>query len=166
MPRPIKWRRVDFLPQVAYFKPAGVPIQALDDVVLSVEEVESIRLKDAEGLQQAECAKRMQISRPTFHRVLESARGKLADALINGKAIRIEGGTFEMAMRRFRCTNDGKEWDVPFEKMVTGRPQSCPECHSSNIQPIVPPVLGGRGMGRGIGPGRGMARGRKRGRRW
>jgi len=166
MSRPIKWRRVDSLPQVGYFKPAGVPLGGLDEVVLSVEEVEAIRLKDAEGLQQAECAERMHISRPTFHRVLESARSKLADALIHGKAIRIEGGTFEMAMRRFRCINDGKEWDVPFEKMVMGRPQSCPECHSIDIQPVSPPGFGGRGMGRGMGMRRGMGRGRRRGRKW
>lgn len=164
MSRPVKWRRVDSLPQVGYFKPAGVPLGGLDEVVLSVEEVEAIRLKDAEGLQQTECAERMHISRTTFHRVLESARSKLANALINGKAIRIEGGTFEMAMRRFRCINDGKEWDVPFEKMVMGRPQSCPECHSSNIQPVLPPGFGGRRMGPGRGMGRG--RGRQQGRRW
>ena len=156
MPRPIKWRRVDFVPEVAYFKPAGVPLNILDEVLLSVEEAEAIRLKDLEGLQQEECAERMHISRPTFHRVLESARSKLADALIGGKAIRIEGGNFEMAMRRFRCNNDGHEWNVPFEAMVAGSPVACPWCNSSNIQPI---LLPGRGFG-----GRGWGRGRQRGR--
>ena len=58
--------------------------------------------------------KRMHISRPTFHRVLGAARQKVADALLSGRAIRIEGAKFEMAVRRFRCLS-GHEWDVPFE---------------------------------------------------
>ena len=74
MARPTKWRRVAFVPQVTYFKPAGIPLRALEEVGLTVEELEAIRLKDVEGLQQEECAERMRISRPTFHRVLESAR--------------------------------------------------------------------------------------------
>jgi predicted DNA-binding protein (UPF0251 family) len=154
LPRPTKWRRVAFIPQVAYFKPAGVPQSILDKVLLSVEEAEAIRLKDLEGLQQEECAERMHISRPTFHRVLESARAKIADALINGKAIRIEGGNFEMATRRFKCSNDGKEWDVPFEKMVAGPPQVCPQCDSTNVYPVRGPGYGFGGRGRGHRGGR------------
>lgn len=160
MPRPVKFRRVDFIPKVASFKPVGVPMSNIDEVSLSIEEAEAIRLKDLEGLQQEDCAERMRISRPTFHRVLESARGKLADALINGKAIRIEGGRFEMARRRFRCGNDGTEWDVIFEKMISGSPQSCPQCHSSNVHPVMPAGFGGRGRGPRTG------RGRHRGRGW
>lgn len=159
MPRPTKFRRVDFIPEVAFFKPAGVPMSVLDEVSLSVEEAEAIRLKDLEGLQQEDCAEQMCISRPTFHRVLGAARSKLADALINGKAIRIEGGRFEMARRRFRCGSDGTEWDVIFEKMVSGDPQACPRCHSSDVQPVVPAGFGGRG--RGLGPGQRRARGRR-----
>ena len=83
MPRPIKWRRVDFLPEVTYFKPTGIPMRALEVVSLSVEELEAVRLKDQEGLRQEDCASRMGISRPTFHRVLGSARSKIADALTN-----------------------------------------------------------------------------------
>lgn len=154
MPRPTKWRRVNFIPEIAYFKPGGVPLSVLDEVVLSVEEAEAIRLKDLEGLQQEECAEKMLISRPTFHRVLDSARSKLADALINGKAIRIEGGNFEMAIRRFRCGNDGQEWEVPFEAMVSGQPMVCPQCNSPNVYPILPPGFGGRGW-------RGGRRGRR-----
>lgn len=96
MPRPIKWRRVSFMPEVTYFKPAGIPLRALDEVSLSVEEMEAIRLKDGEGLEQEQAAEKMNISRPTFQRVLNSARQKVAGALLNGKAIRIEGGNFEM----------------------------------------------------------------------
>ena len=96
MPRPPKCRRVAFLPEGTYFKPAGVPLRLLDEVVLSVEEAEAVRLKELEGLAQAPGAERMNISRPTFQRVLASARRKMADALLNGKAVRIEGGNFEV----------------------------------------------------------------------
>ena len=97
MPRPIKWRRVAFIPEATYFKPAGIPMRILQEVSLSVEEAESVRLKDLEGLEQEQGAEKMNISRPTFQRVLGAARQKIADALLNGKAIRIEGGNFEMA---------------------------------------------------------------------
>lgn len=153
--RPTKWRRVAFAPEVTYFKPAGTPMAVLQEVCLSMEEAEAIRLKDLEGLAQEDCAERMSISRPTFHRVLGSARNKLADALLNGKAIRINGGNFEMAMRRFTCP-DGHEWEVPFEAMIAGSPQPCPTCKSPNIMPVQPPGcgLGNRGRGRGHRRGR------------
>ena len=94
----------------------------------------------------------MRISRPTFHRVLESARQKVADALINGKAVRIEGGNFALASQRFRCRRDGHEWRVPFEAMVSGLPLACPRCDSPSVLPVRPadPGLGGR-RGRGHG---------------
>ena len=136
MSRPVKWRRVALIPQISYFKPAGIPLRALEDVGLTVEEVEAIRLKDVEGLQQEECAQRMRISRPTFHRVLGSARRKIADALINGKAIRIEGGNFALPNQLFRCARDGHEWQVPFETMTPGRPLACPRCHSTGALPV------------------------------
>ena len=97
MPRPIKWRRVSFIPGVTYFKPAGIPMRALAEVCLTMEEAEAIRLKDLEALEQEEGAVKMNVSRPTFQRILNSARQKVASALLNGKAIRIEGGNFEMA---------------------------------------------------------------------
>ncbi len=145
MPRPIKWRRVDFVPEVTYFKPAGIPMPMLEEVALSVEEAEAIRLKDLEGLEQEQCAEKMSISRATFQRVLGSARQKVAEALLKGKAIRIEGGNFEMTMRRFRCARDGHEWQVPFETMIASPPSVCPKCDSTRIQPL-PPF--GRGWGR------------------
>jgi predicted DNA-binding protein (UPF0251 family) len=155
MARPIKLRRVAQLPGVGLFRPAGVPVNALQGVCLSVEEIESIRLKDLWGLEQEECAERMRISRPTFHRILGSARKKLADALTNGKAIQIEGGNFELAQRRFRCDNDGHEWDVPFEAMANRISLSCPACSSVNIQAMPLPPFGlGRGYGRRFRGGR------------
>jgi len=147
-----KWRCVASIPKVTYFKPAGIPYRTLEEVRLSVEEAEAIRLKDLEGLEQEECARRMNISRPTFHRVLAAGRGKVADALLNGKAIRIEGGNFEMAARRFYCIN-GHQWDVPFEAMIAGPPDLCPTCKTPNIMPLQLPGFGraGRGYGRHFG---------------
>jgi len=132
------------MPQITYFKPAGIPLALLKEVCLSVEEAEAIRLKDLEGLEQEECAQRMHISRPTFHRVLESARKKVAESLINGKAIRIDGGNFGMATSRFQCDDAGHQWDVPFETMTANPPLACPVCNSPNIQPVYPTGIGFR----------------------
>jgi uncharacterized protein len=96
MPRPIRCRRVRFKPNVNYFKPAGVMMRQLDEVVLGVEEYESVRLKDLEGIDQEKASKKMNISQPTFHRLVLIARKKIADALVNGKAIRIEGGNYKL----------------------------------------------------------------------
>ncbi len=85
-------RRIGFLPQVEYFKPAGIKLTDLEEVVIHHDELEALRLKDLMGEQQEEAAKRMGVSQPTFHRLLQSAHQKVADALVNGKAIRIEGG--------------------------------------------------------------------------
>jgi predicted DNA-binding protein (UPF0251 family) len=147
MPRPPKCRRVAFLPGVTYFKPAGIPLKALEEVCLSVEEAEAIRLKDLEGLEQEEGAIKMNVSRPTFQRMLASARQKMADALLGGKAIRIEGGNFEMAMRHFRCV-EGHEWDVPFEAMVAGHPEFCPRCNTVGIVSLLPLTPSRAGLGR------------------
>lgn len=94
MPRESKCRRVAFLPPVKAFKPVGVPLTGLQEVVLKVEEFEAIRLKSHLNLEQEACAQMMQISRPTFQRILVEAYSKIADALSNGKAIRIEGGSY------------------------------------------------------------------------
>jgi len=151
------WRRVDFIPQVTYFKPDRIPSGRLSEVRLSVEEAEAIRLKDIEKLEQEECGQRMNISRTTFARVLGSARQKMADAVLNGRAIRIEGGNFEMVVRRFRC-NNGHEWDVPFEMMISSPPEFCPICNTPSIMPIPP---WGLGWGK-----RGGGRRRRGGRNW
>lgn len=151
------WRRVSFLPNANYFKPAGVPPQVLQEVCLSIEEAEAIRLKDYEGLDQDHCALSMRVSRPTFARILGSARRKIADAMLNGKALRISGGDFQMATSRFRCI-EGHEWDVPFDAMIARPPEVCPECRTLSIMPIYP-----RGFGRGGGGG---GRRHRYGRRW
>lgn len=145
MPRPVKSRRVSSIPKINYFKPAGIPMRELEEINISIEEAEAIRLKDLESLEQEKCAGMMSISRPTFQRVLESARRKLADALLNGKAIRIDGGNFEMANSLFRC-NRGHEWSIPFESIVVGRPRCCPTCQTADISPL---EAAGAATGRG-----------------
>src|SRR5574344_1040789 len=96
MVRPKICRRVLLNPQVKYFKPRGIPLRELKETILSVEEFEAIRLKDLEGLEQSECSKKMNVSQPTFHRIISVARKKISDAIINGKAIKIEGGNFKI----------------------------------------------------------------------
>jgi predicted DNA-binding protein (UPF0251 family) len=94
MPRPKKCRAVDTLPGVSFFKPAGIPLRFMEEVNLTVEEFESLRLCDLEGLDQAACAIRMSISRASVQRVLTQARRHVAEAITQGKALRIEGGNY------------------------------------------------------------------------
>lgn len=94
MAREPRCRHVERMPFVQYFKPGGIPRASLQEVVLKVEELEAVRLKDLQGWEQEECAARMQVSRPTFQRILIDGRAKIADALVNGKAIIIEGGDY------------------------------------------------------------------------
>jgi predicted DNA-binding protein (UPF0251 family) len=138
------WRKVSAIPTITFFKPAGVRMAELKEVRLLVEEAEAIRLKDLEGLEQEECAAKMSVSRSTFSRILDSARRKVADALLNGRAIRIEGGNFEMATRRFRCLQ-GHEWEVPFETLISAPPEFCPRCRTPSIMPMFPPGMRYRG---------------------
>jgi predicted DNA-binding protein (UPF0251 family) len=99
VPRPKKCRWVCREPSVTFFKPRGIPLMVLDRISLAVEELEAVRLKDLEGLDQEKAAATMNVSQPTFHRVLESAHKKIADALVRGKAIKIEGGEYVIKRR-------------------------------------------------------------------
>jgi len=136
MSRPVKCRRVCFLPGVTYFKPAGIPMRFLSEVCLSLEEAESIRLKELENLDQKQCAEHMNISRPTFQRVLASARKKVADALLNGKAIRIAGGNYGDVALHLICS-DGHEWDVHWTSPADPVPL-CPICKMPPIDSSLP----------------------------
>ncbi len=90
MPRPRLIRRVGFEPIARYFKPQGIPLRQLEVITLTAEELEALRLKDECNLDQVEAANKMKTSQSTFQRILTSARKKVAKALINGQAIRIE----------------------------------------------------------------------------
>ncbi len=89
MPRPRLCRRVRINPDITYFKPRGVPLRFLDEVELSCEELEALRLKNIKDLDQIECAKLMKTSQSTFQRILSSAYKKISQALVNGEAIKI-----------------------------------------------------------------------------
>jgi uncharacterized protein len=90
MPRPKLRRRVRFNPKITYFKPAGIPLKQLKEVIINHDELEALRLKNNLNLDQKEVAKRMNVSQPTLHRILLSAKEKITEALVKGKAIKIE----------------------------------------------------------------------------
>ncbi len=130
MPRPFKCRRIFFKPDCRYFKPAGIPLPMLEEVNLTLDELEAVRLADFEEQYQEKAAEIMGISRQTFGNILNSAHKKIADALINGKAIKIEGGVIKIMERHFVCYDCKHEWGVPYGVQ---RPERCPKCGSTNI---------------------------------
>jgi rubrerythrin len=96
-----------------------------------MDEFEAIRLADLESLYQEQAATEMNVSRQTFGRIIESAHRKVAEALVKGKALKIEGGDFEMAAtRKFKCYDCQHTWEIPYG---TGRPENCPSCKSGKI---------------------------------
>ena len=160
MARPICCRRVACEPASRYFKPQGIPLSSLETLTLTLDEFEAIRLADLEGLYQEQAAEEMDVSRQTFGRIVESAHKKIAEALINGKALEIKGGVIEMiTQREFRCSACGHQWGVPFS---TGRPSACPKCQDTNIHRALGEGGPGRpgNRGRGAGRGKGMHPGR------
>ena len=96
MPRPEKFRRIGQKPASNYYKPRGIPLSVLELVTLTFDELEAVRLADLEGMYQEKAADKMNVSRQTFGRIIESAHKKIADALVNGKALSIEGGNIEI----------------------------------------------------------------------
>jgi predicted DNA-binding protein (UPF0251 family) len=102
MPRPRKRRILAQTPRPAIYKPAGVPLDGLRRVSLLHEELEALRLADLEGLIQSDAARRMGISRSTFQRIVTRARHQVALALIEGYALQVEGGTFDVSPPRPR----------------------------------------------------------------
>ncbi len=103
MSRPYKCRAVAREPSVTYFKPRGVPLAGLAEIVLGVDELEALRLADLEGLYQEDAAERMDVSRPTFGKIIRAAHAKIARAIINGKALRIEGGKCRLKEMQVPC---------------------------------------------------------------
>jgi uncharacterized protein len=131
MARPCKCRHITDKPGVTYFKPRAIPLTELEEVNLTLDEFEAIRLADFEGLYQEEAAVKMHISRQTFGNIVTAAHKKIADAIVNGKAVRIEGGTCKTgASRQFQCEACRHIWDIP---CGTGRPEQCPKCHKNKI---------------------------------
>jgi uncharacterized protein len=134
MPRPCKCRLVSAGPPVSGFKPAGVPGCDLESIELRLDELEALRLADLEGLYYDAAAKRMGISRPTFGRLVESARHKIACALFQSKMLVFKGGSVVMGkMRKFACSGCGGRFEAP---QGTGRPRACPKCEGHNFHRV------------------------------
>ncbi len=152
MVRPRNCRKIRCRPESNYFKPRGIPLSDLEEVILTLDEFEAIRLADLEKLYQEKAAEKMKISRQTFGRIVDSAHEKIAEALVEGKALKIEGGEISMAeaiaVRKFKCEDCQHTWELPYG---TGRPDSCPSCKGENIYRT-------EGSGRGPGQGRGRCR--------
>ena len=138
MVRPQKSRLVNIDPRINYFKPRGVPMIDLEQVELTVDELEALRLADFLGMSHEEAGKQMGVSRATFGRIIEQARKTVADALIHGKAINVEGGNYKMvdstANRVFLCDHCQCRWEEP---PSTGRPKKCPSCGGQEFHRIV-----------------------------
>lgn len=114
MPRPIKPKLIRCEPKSLYFKPRGIPVSMLEETVISLDELEALRLVDMEGMYQEEAAKMMAVSRQTVQQMLSRARAKVADALVSGKALKIEGGNYILKehVKGFRCRRCGKSKDI------------------------------------------------------
>jgi len=161
VPRPCKIRRVHGAITGIVFRPAGKIWRGRDVVRLQLDELEALRLAHLQDRTQEESAAVMGVSRSTFSRILERASCKVAEALVERRALVIEGGPIKMAkMRKFRCTDCGHEWESAFG---TGRPDGCPQCNSDNFHRIDsgPRQVGCR-TGGPIG-GRGRGGGQRRG---
>jgi predicted DNA-binding protein (UPF0251 family) len=117
-------------PEADYFKPRGIPVLDLEEVVLLKDELEAVRLADLEERYQQDAADNMNISRQTFGNIIRSAHRKIADALVNGKALKIEGGVVNMEEREFRCQKCSHQWTVP---PGIAKPAVCPKCKGRNI---------------------------------
>ncbi|RLG58180.1 MAG: hypothetical protein DRN95_03860 [Candidatus Hydrothermarchaeota archaeon] len=132
MPRKKCKRIVSFVPGTNFFKPAGTPLRTLEIVRMKVEELEAIKLIDYHGYDQEKAAQEMGISRKTLWRDLKSGRKKIAEALIEGKALLIKGGSF-IVMQKFKCNDCGLEWRMPFGNAL---PKVCIKCGGMSIERI------------------------------
>jgi uncharacterized protein len=133
--RPQKERLVTCDPAISYFKPRGVPMREMEEVRLTIDQMEALRLADLEGLSQQEAGQKMGVSRATFGRIIQRARHVVAEALIHGKAIMLEGGNYQIknAPRRFACLDCGQHWEAA---CGTGRPEQCPGCRGPHFHRV------------------------------
>ncbi len=139
MSRPKKDRIVSQPPLFSEFKPSGVPGNMLEDELLELDEFEALRLTDYLGLDHIEAAEEMEISRPTFTRLIESARRKVAEFIVEGRRLQIEGGQIHFRGNLVRCNACGEVMRAGF-----GRPiAACTACGSTNLSDLA----GGFGHG-------------------
>ena len=130
--RPQKKRIVAYNPSVSYFKPRGIPMLELDEMQLTIDAYEAVRLSDLEGMSHEEAGQAMGVSRATFGRIILKARKVIANAIVNGKAIKIEGGTYALVedKRVFMCNACRHRWEAP---LGTGKPKACPTCKADTV---------------------------------
>ena len=139
MPRPTKERAVGMMPPWARFKPAGIPIDELEDEIITVEEMEALRLADLDGLDQDQASQCMDISKPTFCRVLMQARQKVARALWQAKCLQVEGGNFRLekgcsrGRSLWKCASCGNQWIGLCARVRCGGENRCPVCGGEEI---------------------------------
>ena len=132
MPRPHRRRRIECPPRFNKFKPAGIPARRLEQIELTVDEYEAIRLADYFDHDQLQASQRMGISRPTFARMIERARHKVACALVDGKALRIAGGSFDFVYTLHRCNACG---ELSQRRPVPAL-ERCPDCGSEDVEDL------------------------------
>ncbi|MEN4017959.1 MAG: DUF134 domain-containing protein [Methanobacterium sp.] len=164
MVRPRRFRRIFQEPEIRCFKPDSEGnIDSIKPVDITIDEFEAIRLKDYQNIKQKKAAEIMDVSQPTFHRTLNSAREKIAKALVEGKIIKIKGGDFVADKERYKCKSCGFEWYSPEKEY-----DECPDCKSEYIYKIgegeeTQRPAGQQGIGRrrgygGVGIGAGPPR--------
>ncbi len=142
MARPEKHRRIHEPPLFTEFKPVGIGGRMIETIVMTIDEYEAIRLADHLGMKHEEAAEEMEISRPTFTRLLDSARRKTAEMIVTGKRLVIEGGNVRFRFMIVRCADCGHM----FRTNINEIPQTCPVCASDKLILMSPPG-GGHGFG-------------------
>lgn len=130
MRRPYRKRRVNQPPCFKNFKPSGIPRKMLKTQNITIDEYEAIRLADYESMEHLEASEKMAISRPTFTRLIEKARHKIAKAIIDGMELVVEGGNIEFQNTLRRCQDCGDEQLSPYSENTA----DCPECGSENVE--------------------------------
>jgi len=116
---------------VVYFKPRGIPIVDLEEIVMTLDEFEAVRMADLEGMYQEAAAQKMNVSRQTFGNIVEQGRKKIADALVNGKALRIEGGQVKISPVSLVCVDCRHQW---VESVDPKKAVACPRCGGVRVQ--------------------------------
>jgi predicted DNA-binding protein (UPF0251 family) len=140
MPRPKKQRIVHEPPLFTEFKPLGIAGRHLERTYLTLDEFEAFRLCDYDGLSHAEAADEMEISRSTFTRLIEKARRKIADLIIHGRMLTIDGGNIHFRNNIIQCRDCGHMFNINMNRSVT----ECPACQSNRLVNLA----GGFGHGR------------------
>lgn len=129
MGRPEKDRIVHKPPLFSEFKPIGIPRSSLIQILLTLDEYEAFRLADYIGMSQLEAAQEMEVSRPTFARLIEKARKKIADFIVNGKFLSIQGGNIHFRRNIIECLDCERKFQMNIGELLS----NCPDCSSKNL---------------------------------